>query len=868
MRAHLRRAALGLFVVGVLGLALTALHRELAEVRYHQVAAEIRALPGLLVARALLLTAGGYAVSSLYDWLALRFVRRPQPLRTTSLVGFLANAFSNTVGFSLISGGSVRHRFYSAAGLQAGQTAQAVAFVAATFWLGFLTLAGAVLIASAPVMPAGLPALLRSSRALGLAFLLPVLAFAALSVARRRPVRIGGFTLGFPSPRTVAAQLTVGALDWFLAGAVLATLLRPLGLPFGEVLALFLLAQVVGVVSHVPGGMGVFESVFVLLLSGRAPVPGVVGALVAFRAVYYLVPFTVAAATFLAIELSRRRRTLSAGAVTLARWARAAVPSVFAAATFLAGTVLLASGATPSVHLRVRIVRDVLGLPVVETSHLLASVVGLLLLLLARGLQRRLDGARVLALALLVAGSVLSLFKGLDWEEALLLGALALALALAPFRRSFYRRSSLLAERFSGPWITAVACVLVGTTWLGLFAHPHVRSERGFLSTLTAHADDSRFLRATAGVATALVLLGFARLLSSARLRRRAAPAADLDAARAVVSRSPDTTAHLALTGDKAFLFNDARSAFIMYGAAGRSLIAMGDPVGPAAEARELAWRFHELADRLGAYTVFYQVGGANLPIYRDLGLQVQKLGEEALVDLDAFSLDGRQRKGLRSSVNRLQREGVRFEVKEPGSFGDLLPRLRLISDAWLAGKHTDEKAFSLGAFDPRYLADCPLALLWHQDRVVAFANLWVGARRRELSVDLMRFHPDAPAGAMDYLFVDLMAWGRQRGFARFNLGMAPLSGVTGGEGLPLWSKLAALLYRHGEHFYNFRGLRAYKDKFGARWQPKYLASPAGLALPVVIANLISLVSGGLLGSVTRSRERWNRSLAAHSDAA
>ena len=121
-----------------------------------------------------------------------------------------------------------------------------------------------------------------------------------------------------------------------------------------------------------------------------------------------------------------------------------------------------------------------------------------------------------------------------------------------------------------------------------------------------------------------------------------------------------------------------------------------------------------------------------------------------------------------------------------------------------------------------------------------------------EFSVDLMRYLPDAPDGVMDYLFTQLILWGKQEGYAWFNLGMAPLSGLESRALAPFWNRLGSFVFRHGEHFYNFQGLRRYKEKFDPVWEPKYLASPGGLALPRILTNLASLISGGIKGVVTK----------------
>jgi len=115
-----------------------------------------------------------------------------------------------------------------------------------------------------------------------------------------------------------------------------------------------------------------------------------------------------------------------------------------------------------------------------------------------------------------------------------------------------------------------------------------------------------------------------------------------------------------------------------------------------------------------------------------------------------------------------------------------------------------------------------------------------------------MRYGPDAPTGVMQYLFGELMLWGRAEGYEFFGLGMAPLSGLEPRALAPLWSRVGAFMYRHGEHFYNFQGLREYKEKFDPLWEPRYLASPGGVALPRILTNVAALISGGLRGVLAK----------------
>jgi phosphatidylglycerol lysyltransferase len=327
---------------------------------------------------------------------------------------------------------------------------------------------------------------------------------------------------------------------------------------------------------------------------------------------------------------------------------------------------------------------------------------------------------------------------------------------------------------------------------------------------------------------------------------------AEIARARPIIERSPNTYANLVLRGDKALLFSRSGNALLMYGRVHHSSIAMGDPIGSKEEARELAWQFRDLCKRQRAWPVFFEVGAANLDLYLDLGLALTKLGEEARVELAHFDLQGAARANLRQAHARVLRQGCGFEILPRAAVPQALPALERISQDWLAAKATREKGFSNASFDVAYLRQFPVAVVKRGECAIAFANLWLGAEREELSVDLMRHAADAPNGTMDFLFTELMLWGRQEGYRWFNLGMAPLSGLEERAGSPRWHRFGHLVYQYGGHFYNFRGLRQYKEKFHPVWTPRYLASPGGLALPAVLVDVTALIAGGFAGIIAR----------------
>ena len=836
----------------VFSVALWALHSQLATLHYRDIRLALNSVPRSRLALGLALTALGYCALVSYDWLALRYIRRPLPTRKVAFVGFVSYAIAQSLGFPVLIGGSLRYRFYSAWGLSSADIALAIGFNAVTFWIGVLSIGGVVFVMEPRATPdlLGLP--VASLAVVGVLLLSVVIAYIAASFVRTAPLHARGWEFSLPRPTLAIAQLVISSFDWVMAGAVLYVVL-PEGqhsVAFVPFLSAFLLAQVVGMLSHVPGGLGVFETVIVILLKDEIPNAGLVGALLAYRVVYYLVPLSAALLLLATHEVARARKGIARAAQVAGRWVPGVVPSILAVTTFVAGAILLLSGATPGVRSRLHFLDDLLPLAVIEFSHFMGSLAGAALLLLAWGLRRRLDAAYWLSCGVLAVGIVTSLLKGGDFEEAIFL-ALVLS-ALVPARRHFYRQASMTSDAFSPGWGAAIILVVGTTYWLGLFAYKHIDYSHELWWQFALRGDAPRFLRASVGVGALLGAFALQRLLRPALPDSEPATPEILERVQGIVASSRDVHANLALLGDKSILFSDSGNAFVMYGVSGRSFVAMGDPVGSPRDRQELSWQFRELADRHGAATVFYEVRMHNLPLYLDLGLSLLKLGEEARVPLATFSLDGSARKKLRRTVNQVEKDGGVFEVIPVERVPEVMAELRTVSDEWLETKKVREKGFSLGFFDETYLRRHPIGVVRRDGRVVAFTNLWRGQPGDELTVDLMRYSSQAPDSVMEYLFIQLMLYGRAEGFSHFNLGMAPLAGLENRALAPLWNRVGALVYRFGENFYNFQGLREYKEKFDPIWEPRYLASPGGLQLPRILTNVSSLISGGVTGIVTK----------------
>ena len=846
--AHKVPAWTTLLGIALFGLALLWLHHLLGQYRWRDILGHVHAISTVKLVRAGLFTVAGYGCLTLYDALAVRFAGARVPYPRIALISFMGYAIGHNVGLNTLSGGAIRYRAYSALGLGAKQIGTIIAFGTITFFLGAGLLLGLSLLTQAGMSGSALHVHASLAMLTGSVLLAAVTAYLWLVCTRHEPLRFRRIVIPVPKPRIAFAQVAVACADLLCAASVLYVLLpQQAAISFGAFAGIYLIAIAAGVISNVPGGIGVFETVLLLLLQS-VPKDRLLGALVAYRAIYYFVPFALALALLGAHELWAHRGP----AMRMVRLGRsfliAVTPQAIAIAVFVAGAVLLFSGATPGLGNRLDLLRDFVPLPIMELSHLLGSAVGVGLLVIAHGLYRRLDAAWWLTIWLLCAGIILSLLKGFDYEEATVLGVVVAVLVSA--RGRFQRRTSLIEQHYSGPWIVALCLVLVTAAWLVIFAYRHVPYDNQLWWEFAFHASAPRSLRASLFAAVVAAAYGLWRLLRPPTPRMSAPREADMERVAALIADVDDTTANLALLGDKNLLFNTERTAFIMYQVSGHSWVAMGDPVGPPEACEPLAWEFLENCDVMAVSPVFYQVKPQNLALYIDLGLTLSKLGEEARVALDAFSLEGAARADLRQAHRRANRDGAQFEVIPRANVGAVLPELRAVSDAWLAEKNTAEKRFSLGFFDERYLMHFDCGVVRRDGAVVAFANIWRGASN-ELAVDLMRYTGDAPKGVIDYLLIECMLWGKHQGYHWFNLGMAPLSGLEEHPLAPTWHKLGRMVQRYGEMFYPFEGLRKYKEKFLPQWRPRYLAARDGLAIAGALLDVTTLISGGV-GKVLR----------------
>ncbi len=842
-RTHLTALAT-LAVFCMVGFAIEQLTTE---VRYDDVVQALADTKISSIVLALFFTALSFLALVFYDVNAIDYVGKKLPFPQVALTAFAAYAVGNTAGFGALSGGAIRYRAYSRLGLTPEDIGRVIAFVTIAFGLGLAGVGSIALLAIADEIA---PLIDVSSWVLRLVGGSIVLVLAAGVVLGRggRAVSIGRFSLRLPDSATWSRQFLVAAFDIAASATVLYVLLPQTAISWPVFLAVYAIAVGLGVLSHVPAGLGVFETVIIAALGSAVNIDAVLGSLVLYRLIYHVVPLLLAVLAVSATEL--RRFADHPVASGFRRIGIRLMPQLLSALSLLLGVMLIFSSVTPTPDSNLEFLSNYLPLPIVEGAHFLASLAGLALVVAARGLGQKLDGAWWITIFSAAAALMLSLLKAVALVEASFLAFLIFGLFVS--RRLFRRRASLLNQTLTASWLTAIAVVCVGAVVILLFVYRDVDYSNELWWQFEFADEAPRGLRAVLGITIISTAIAVFSLLRPATTRLEPATDEALERAVDIVEKQRYADANLVRMGDKSVMFSDKGDAFIMYGRQGRSWIALFDPVGDRSAMPELVWRFVETARAAGCRAVFYQISPALLSHCADAGLRAFKLGELAVSDLSTFEMKGGKWANLRQTASRAQRDGLSFEVIAAEDVPGVMDELAAVSDAWLADHNAKEKGFSLGAFTPDYIRAQPVGILKLEGKIVAFANILITGAKDEGTIDLMRFSPDAPKGSMDFLFVQIMEYLRAEGFSHFNLGMAPLSGMSKRETAPVWDRIGSTVFEHGERFYNFKGLRAFKSKFHPQWHPRYLAVSGGGNPMIALMDATLLIGGGLKGVVRK----------------
>lgn len=863
--ASLYRVRLLRFLIpaAVIGLIYWETKKELRQVDFGRALHLFRSMPIGEWAWLLGLSLVAVASMSAYDFLIRSLYRLPVGAADTFRYGWIANTTNNLVGFAGLTGASLRMILYRNKQVPKETLIRAVAFLSPISITGLSVMAWIGLLGIIPIGDAYAAHAWPLVAAWAVALYLPAFAF-----FQRTPLFAKWFRQdeGRFTWRMIGLGVAASFLEWAFAGLAfwfISRAILPSPIPMAHALSIYAISAIAGIISLVPGGIGGFDMTALMGFQrfgyGTNHAAAV---LIAFRMFYYLIPWFIGL-IIAAFEFSNSRNAEGSKAAdedeevekTFTGWqkiwnwpGRAGFIGELGAwslgkLVLMSGLVLLISAATPGLWRRLHVAEEILSIPLMKLSLELSVIIGLMLVVLSRGISLRIKRAYRWTLILLVAGALFTFVKAFDFEEAIFLLIVAVLLWLS--RDRFYRVGVPFSREQIAKWGLGTFLIFWIYDLIASRTHP------GFIRHLPPNANLRWFFtpqeqRVTImlGLAVAWLLFSMLWMLRPVRMDRYGASREQRRKLQVFLEdHRGNLLTHMLFAGDKSFYWAADDQVLIPFAKVRNKLAVLGDPIGKPELVSGAIQDFQRYADQYALKVVFYQVSPEYLPVYHENGYRFFKLGEEAIVPLDTFTLSGKRNTNLRTVKNRFDREGFRFQVLTPPFDSAIIDNLRKISNAWLRGRH--EKGYSLGWFQESYLQLAPIAILKNGDgAIIAFASLAPGYDDgATLSIDLMRHLPDTPNGTMDMLFLSLLEWARDQGCSRFNLGMAPLSSVGQRQGAMKEEKLARLVFQYGGHWYGFEGLRKYKQKFSPEWEPRYLAYPRGVYLPALLLEFVRLIS-------------------------
>ncbi|MCY9806589.1 bifunctional lysylphosphatidylglycerol flippase/synthetase MprF [Lentilactobacillus senioris] len=591
-----------------------------------------------------------------------------------------------------------------------------------------------------------------------------------------------------------------------------------------EILPLFIAASVIGIVSLIPGALGSFDVIMILGLSSLG-VPRATSViwLILFRLAYYVIPLVIGGAFF----FDNTWQSINAQ--------YSGIPKNLALEFFHKVEVFLLYFSGIMIILLATIPQGFTKIPWLKMLniyhyHIVSEfpniILGFSLLVMGRGIAARVKRAYWPTIALLIIAILYTFFFDFSMIALFVLGIMLIMIVVS--RTELYREQLV----YSWQWKTAdgfiIGILVMLYTIIGVYnrvgRHHH---HKGTISFFLFPSEKLWVFGFVAIFIVSIFMMLFFRYLEGSK--HKIGVPLDEDRVLKILNQyGGNVDSQLAFLGDKViYFYNDGEedTVFFQFVTYNNKCIVMGDPAGKKEDFQDAIQEFLDVADRWCYQPIFYETNETSVITLHEMGYDFIKMGEQALVDLNTFTTAGKKMKGTRSTINKITKAGYQFDVLQPPFDEDLMATLQDISDYWLKGRK--EKGFSMGFFSESYLQRAPIAVVKDPDgQIVSFANFMPTYTKSVGTIDLMRHGKDAPSGSMDFLFVNLFDYMKERGVQYFDLGMAPLSNVGLSKRSFMQERVAHLVYEFGARFYSFQGIRDYKEKYSPKWISRYTLYP------------------------------------------
>ena len=505
---------------------------------------------------------------------------------------------------------------------------------------------------------------------------------------------------------------------------------------------------------------------------------------------------------------------------------------------FLLGVVNILSAVTPPIRARVSLLRQYLPMDTIHASNLLVLLMGLLLVVTAAFLVRGLRNAWLIALVVSLLSCITHLTKALDWEEASIAFIVVIVL-LATYRQ--YRLKN-------NPKLMNIGIITAVTVFLGVVLFETI----GFYFIDVKHFGiDFTWKQSIAYSIKSFFLLENAELFPVTRFGREFLVCinvlsvcawvfffytfirpyiyagdknqSNLGEAEALVTQYGSSSVdYYKLYDDKLIFISEEYEGFISYRIANGFAVVLEEPVCAEEHKINVLQEFDKQCRKMGLKTAFYRVDEDSMYYFENLKKKSLLIGQEAVMDIKLFTLEGKEKKSLRNGLNSLTKKGYTTALHQAPLNEQLVLELKAVSDEWLETYDKKEAVFSQGSFEIKeLLKHNVIAIRDNKNKVVAFLNIIPDYAPDECTYDLIRKTADAPGGCMDALIIAMIDYGKHKGLQWLNLGMVPMSGIDEPDSTA--ERVVKFAYEKIKRFQHYQGLRDFKEKYATQWLNKYL---------------------------------------------
>jgi phosphatidylglycerol lysyltransferase len=503
------------------------------------------------------------------------------------------------------------------------------------------------------------------------------------------------------------------------------------------------------------------------------------------------------------------------------------------------GVINIVSVLTPAIGSRLERLLDFLPLEAINASNYLVMAAGLFMLVTAAFMLKGMRSAWWFAFLLSTVSFIGHLTKAIDYEEAVV--AFVVMLVLLSTRREYYIKTNpkLRSVGIQTALLATLAVLVYGTIGFYFLDKKHFNIDFSFLESIRYTLQNYFLVTSTYLVPSdqfanhfliSIKICGlssmtlFVYVFIRPYVAKIASTEEDLQKAKTLLDKFGNSGLdYFKILHDKLIYKTEGLNAFISYRVAGNFAVVLENPVAEDMDQmKECFVSFDKYCYENGLKSIYYRVPEESLPIYQEAGKKSLFLGQEGIINLETFTLEGRDRKTLRHSANKVTESGYRTTVNTPPIKDGTLQKIKSVSDEWLLNTGRKEIIFSQGMFVWDELKQQTLITVESpEEKIVAFLNVIPDYAPGEGTYDLLRKTDDAPNGTSEFLLLRLCEYFRPLGYRYINLGFAPMSGIDDPRTFP--EKSMQFAYEKLGSFSHYKGLREFKERFFPEWHNKYL---------------------------------------------